>query len=372
MRNSDELAKRILESIGKEGQITRKYYQRRLPSDPSKDYYFIQRLTGNTQPVLIEYGFIDNANDLKKLQNNIIKYGEAVVRAVASYTNTPYKAPTSLETNVYTVQKGDTLYSIANKFNITVPEIKASNNLTSNLLTLGQELIIPSVQQSPQPNEYVIYTVQKGDTLYNIAKEYNVTVNDLINYNQLSTLSLSIGQKLLIPSKENNSTQKITDFYTVQNGDSLYSIAKKFNTSVDEIIRVNNLTSTILQLGQKLVIPNYTNIDENISDFISDTDNPDNTTMYTVSSGDSLYSIAKKYNISVDAIKDLNGLTSNLLSVGQQLILPVVSDNKTYYVQAGDSLYSIARKYETTVDEIKKLNSLENNSLSIGQVLLIP
>ena len=120
----------------------------------------------------------------------------------------------------------------------------------------------------------------------------------------------------------------------------------------------------MLKVGQSLIVPNYTKIEESIEQ--------DNSTTYTVQPGDSLYSIAKKYNIAVDSIKELNGLTSNYLSVGQQLILPVMSDNKTYYVQAGDSLYSIARKYDTTVDSIKSLNSLDNDSLSIGQVLLIP
>lgn len=343
-----------------------------MPSDPSKDYYFIQRLTGNTQPVLIEYGFIDNANDLKKLQDNIIKYGEAVVRAVASYTNTPYASPISIDSNVYVVQRGDTLYSIANKFNTTVSELKAANNLSSNLLNLGQQLVIPTVPASPQPNEYLTYSVKNGDSLYKIAKEYNTSVNDLINYNQLPTTSLKIGQTLLIPISNNNQTQTISNYYTVQKGDSLYSIAKKLNTNVDEIIRANNLTSTVLQLGQQLVIPNYTNIDKNISDFVEDTISPNNTTTYTIQSGDSLYSIAKKYNVDVNSIKELNGLTSNLLSVGQNILIPVATDNKTYYVQAGDSLYSIARKYGTTADEIKKLNSLDSNLLNIGQVLLIP
>ena len=369
LRNSDELAKRILDSIGQEGQKQRKYYQRRLPSDPSKDYYFIQRLTGNTQPVLIEYGFIDNANDLKKLQNNLIKYGEAVVRAVASYTNTPYKTPASVESNVYVVQRGDTLYSIANKFNTTVSELKTANSLTSNLLNLGQQLIIPKEPEMPKPNEYLTYTVKKGDNLYSIANEYNTTVNDLINYNQLSSSSLSVGQTLLIPLSTEKNTQDSSDNYIVQKGDSLYSIAKKFNTNVDEIIKSNNLTSTLLQEGQQLIIPNYSKPSNNVEDMIGDTNNM---TTYIVQSGDSLYSIAKKYNVTVSEIKELNGITSNLLSIGQKLLLPVESNNKTYYVQAGDSLYSIARKYGTTANEIKNLNNLSTDFLSIGQVLLIP
>ena len=66
------MAREVLENIGAVGQKTRKYYQRRLPEDPSKDYYFIHRLTGKTEPLLVEYGFIDNRNDLNKLQNNLL------------------------------------------------------------------------------------------------------------------------------------------------------------------------------------------------------------------------------------------------------------------------------------------------------------
>ena len=67
-------------------------------------------MTGRTQPLLIEYGFIDNANDLRKLQSNLLTYGEAVVRAIAEYTNTPYTSPEGVESNVYVVQRGDTLF----------------------------------------------------------------------------------------------------------------------------------------------------------------------------------------------------------------------------------------------------------------------
>ncbi|MDD6878997.1 MAG: LysM peptidoglycan-binding domain-containing protein, partial [bacterium] len=369
LRNNDTLAKLILESIGEEGQKIRKYYQKRLPSDPSKDYYFIQRLTGNTQSLLLEYGFIDNSNDLKKLQNNLLKYGEAVVRAIAEYTNTPYVAPNGLETNIYVVQRGDTLYSIANKFNTTVNELKAANNLTSNLLNIGEKIIIPAKIVEINPDDYSKYTVEKGDSLYSIAKKYNTTVDELLKINQLSSTNLSIGQQLFVPKIESDSSITIEDYYTVKSGDSLYSIAKKFNTTVDDIIKANNLTSTILQIGEKLIIPGYTKIEE-----IEPIEPSTSSDIYIVQSGDSLYSIAKKYNTTVNELKSLNNLSSNLLMIGQELKVPTLSNdyNVTYYVQSGDSLYSIARKYNTTVNEIKKLNNLDNELLSIGQALLIP
>ena len=124
LRNKDTLAKRILENIGATGQTTRKYYQRRLPSDTSKDYYFIHRNTGNLEPLIVEYGFIDNTKDVEFLKENYEELAEAVISAVANYIGVPYTPPEGLITNTYVVQKGDTLYSIANKLGTTVSELK--------------------------------------------------------------------------------------------------------------------------------------------------------------------------------------------------------------------------------------------------------
>ena len=93
----------------------------------------------------------------------------------------------------YTVQKGDNLYNIARKYNTTVNELKKLNNLTSDVLQIGQKLQVPVV------NVGNTYFVQKGDTLYSISRKFNTTVTDLININDLKTTNLSIGQKLLIP-----------------------------------------------------------------------------------------------------------------------------------------------------------------------------
>ena len=101
--------------------------------------------------------------------------------------------------------------------------------------------------------------------------------------------------------------------------------------------------------------------------------NEDNT-YYIVKKGDTLYDIARRYNVTVDELKRLNNLTSSNLSIGQRLMIKVVStsDDDTYYtVKKGDTLYSIARKYNTTVNDIKKINNLTNNNLSIGQRLVI-
>ena len=94
---------------------------------------------------------------------------------------------------------------------------------------------------------------------------------------------------------------------------------------------------------------------------------------YVVKSGDSLYSIALKNNTTVSELKSLNNLTSNIISIGQVLKLPSsVNDTVTYIVKSGDTLYSIARRYGVTVDDIMRANNMSNNLLSLNQVLIIP
>jgi LysM repeat protein len=305
LRNRDTLARRILENIGAAGQETRKYYQRRLPSDTSKDYYFIHRNTGNLEPLIVEYGFIDNTKDVEFLKENYKELAEAVISAVANYIGVPYKAPNGLITNTYVVQKGDTLYSIANKLGTTVSELKKENNLTSNTLQIGEVLRIPTKEIYEE--EENIYIVKKGDSLYSIANKYNTTVDELKRINNLTSNILSIGQVLKLPSDNASNVEKEenTISYTVQKGDSLYSIARKYNTTIDRIKDLNNLTTNLLSIGQVLLIPTDTNLE----------------TTYTVQKGDSLYSIAKKYNTTVNRLKQLNNLTSNLLSIGQILIV---------------------------------------------------
>ena len=356
LRNKDTLAKNILNNIGTTGQTTRKYYQRRLPSDTSKDYYFIHRNTGNLEPLIVEYGFIDSAKDVEFLKENYKELAEAVISAVANYIGVPYTPPEGLITNTYIVQKGDSLYSIANKLGTTVSELKKENNLTTNTLQIGEVLRIPT--KEIYEGEKNVYIVQKGDTLYSVAMANNTTVDELKKANNLTSNILSTGQLLKIPS-----ALLPESTYIVKKGDSLYSVANKYNTTIDELKRINNLTSNILSIGQVLKLP---------SDKVSDIEKEENTISYTVQKGDSLYSIARKYSTTIDKIKDLNNLTTNLLSIGQVLLIPTNTNlETTYTVQKGDSLYSIAKKYNTTVDKLKQLNNLTSNLLSIGQILIV-
>ena len=299
LKNRPDFANLILDNIGKRGQLKRKTYQRRLPEDPNQDYYYILRETATKEPVLIEYGFIDNTKDANKLKNNILSYAEGVVESIADYLGYPYNENAIL--NEYIVQKGDTLYSISKRFNISIEELKRINNLISNNLSIGQVLVLNKEDYPLNPN----YVVQKGDTLFSIAQKNNVSIEDIIEINQLKSNILSIGQELYIPKedpKENINTNEY-DIYTVQKGDSLWLISQKFNTTVPNIIDINNLTDLTIQINQKLLVPKQEKIENT----------------YIVKPGDTLWSISKKYNIPVDKLKEKNTLSSNLLSIGQEL-----------------------------------------------------
>lgn len=219
----------------------------------------------------------------------------------------------------YTVKRGDTLYGISNQFGVSAIDIYNLNNLKSTNIQIGQVLKIPTAQGS-NPGGLFTYTVKKGDSLYNIAKRYNTTVNEIIKLNNLKTTLLSIGQQLSIPETgESVSTLPSYINYTVQKGDSLYSIAKKYNTTVDNIMKDNNLNSTSLSIGQNLKIrTDNTNVVVEEC-FGEEYTPPDETTTYKVVKGDSLWKIAQKFNTSVDNIKKKNNLTSNSLSIGQIL-----------------------------------------------------
>ena len=224
------------------------------------------------------------------------------------------------------------------------------------------------------------YIVQSGDTLYGIAKKFNTSVRRIQEDNNLKDTTLIPGEKIKIyEMSDNNPTECVT--YTVKKGDNLYSIARKYDTTIEEIKRYNNLTNNNLSINQKITIPCY-------NEKININTKP-NYISYLVKKGDTLYSIAKKYGTNVEQIKKDNNLSNNNLEIGTNIL--ILDNNKIesfeecygedymsntdyniYIVKKGDSLYSIAKKFNVSVSEIKNLNMLSNDNLSIGEELKIP
>ena len=238
LRNDSTLANNILSKLASVGQNVRGAYQRRSMVDKNKDYYFMQRNTAPLESITIEYGFLDSSkDDVNQLKDYWQVYAEAAVEGILNYIN-----KNDIEEGIYIVKKGDSLYSIANKYNTTVSELKKINGLVSDTLSIGQRLKIPVVDSSSN-----YYIVKVGDTLYSISKKYNMSVEELKSINNLNSDNLYVGQKLLL-------TLEDSDYYVVKLGDTLYSIAKRYNTTIKDIMDKNNLDNTTISIGQKLKI----------------------------------------------------------------------------------------------------------------------
>ena len=227
LNNNDNLASRLNNNFEDNKFVVDKYYQRRDSNNTKLDYDSIIRNFPNNESIIIKYSN-NNIDDLVNITVNTLK----------SYLG--------LSDDYYIVQSGDSLYSIARKYNTTVDVLKRLNNLTSDALSIGQKIVVKSIP-SVDTNTYV---VKNGDTLYSIARKYNVTVSELKRENSLTNNILSIGQKLKIPSENNIN-------YIVKKGDTLYSIAKRYNTNVKDIMNLNKLSSSNLYINQVLIIPNY-------------------------------------------------------------------------------------------------------------------
>lgn len=287
LRNNNTLANNILENLGKAGQIKRTTYQRRSERNPEKDYYFIHRETGVTEPLIVEYGFINNTNDLKRIQDNYQKYVDAVIDAIIETKNIPVN-----NQETYVVKAGDSLWKIAQKYQTTVEALKQKNNLVSDVIVPNQVL------QIPKGDVNTMYVVKPGDSLWKIAQNYGIDVNELASFNNITGDFLAVGQILMIPSR-NDMNQLV---YVVRPGDTLWSISQKYGVSVEAIKNINELMDNIIFVDQVLKIPKN-----------------NSNTIYTVTYGDTLWGIAQKYGITVERLKKINNLNSNIIYIGQTL-----------------------------------------------------
>ncbi|QOR66034.1 LysM peptidoglycan-binding domain-containing protein [Cytobacillus suaedae] len=213
-----------------------------------------------------------NGNVQSYLEKNVPTFKQGIVKVVSGTivvatimlggpilgdnSQTTVKAA-SLD-HTYTVQKGDTLSAIGQKFKMTVHELKQLNNLTGDMIYVGQTLKVSS--SSTTSVQESSYTVKSGDSLSVIANLYNMTVNELKQLNNLTSDTIYIGQNLKVRGSTvpNQPTTTTTQNYVVQAGDSLSVIAKRYNMTVLNLKQLNNLTSDTIYIGQSLKV-NSTN-----------------------------------------------------------------------------------------------------------------
>ena len=202
---------------------------------------------------------------------------------------------------------------------ITLVDLKSEKEDVENTTITKVE----KIADSPS-SEYHI--VKEGESLYDLSKLYKVSMTQLKQANNLETTLINEGQKLRVKNFENllsadaqidenspteiEADDKVISFHTVKKDETLFSLAKRYQLSLDELKRLNNLNSNLIKVGQKLRVSTTESKDE-----------PKETSVWVVADGDTLYSIAKKTGTSVEALKTLNGLSSNLLKIGQKLQL---------------------------------------------------
>lgn len=162
-------------------------------------------------------------------------------------------------TRAYTIKPGDTLYQLARRFNTTVPAIISANPfINPYFLAIGQQICIPRQPIYPACPEGNYYTIRPGDTLYQIAQFYRVSLDDLIEANPgIDPRRLSIGQIICIPlAVPPVRCPSGTRSYIIQKGDTFASLANRFQTTVDAIRRANpNVNPYGLLIGQEICIP---------------------------------------------------------------------------------------------------------------------
>lgn len=344
------------------------------------------------------------------------------------------------------VRRGDSLGEISNRYGVTMSELKKWNHLRSNKAPMGRRLkiytqeAVASNQKLTKPDtifgketalaskatktfkeEKVVsykdvvryHKVRRGDNLGEISDKYGVSVAQMKKWNKLRSNNVMVGANLKIVKNErvvttvrkeiksdknvvevavalNEANEKPSDFYEVQRGDNLFSIAKKFNVSLEDLKKWNNLNDLNVEQGSKLALVN--NGAEPAKETSLKTEVK--ITEHTVDRGETLGSIARKYDVSMSDIKDWNKIEDNNVQLGAKLIVGkryvVSSENKgmptkketiaannrdqvkLYHVKKGDSLFSIAKKYPgVSISDLKKWNGIKSESLKAGMKLKI-
>jgi len=339
----------------------------RLPMDK------IAVFTSNEDKI---YAYAQHETDLRERPFQVLKAIAAT--DTLNYTQQRITLP---KTSYYKVKRGDNLSGIANRYGITLAELKKWNNLKSNAVASGKTLKIIT-------NESVVRTVKKEPKINNALLEIK-SDNQQIAVSDVKTSKEANSKKII---KTDTLSSNIATFYVIQKGDNLSSIAKKNNVSVEEIKEWNHLSGTSIQLGSSLQVAKNEAV---ANELLASTPKMENVE-YIVKKGDNLGTISKKFGSSLDDLKQWNNLQDHTITAGRSLIVAKSevktiddstaetfkkkdnlasaskSNSTNYYVKKGDSLYSIAKKYPgVSISDIKKWNDLGAEDLKPGMKLKI-
>lgn len=328
---------------------------------------------------------------------------DAAPRAEAP-TPAPTAAPAPNATHV--VAPGENLWTLARRYDTTVAALMSANGLTSDALRPGTTLRVPtaSAAATPAAAATATHVVEPGDSLWSLARRYDTTVASLMAVNALSDDALRPGLELTVPSAAaapaptpataatpaaapaaaSAATAPTpapsptpTTTVTVRTGDSLYEIALARGVSVDDLIAWNDLDGTLIKPGQVLALQQPANAPAAAPLVVH------------VASGDSLWTLARRHGTTVEALAASNGISANgTLRVGQALTVPgqYAAVHATsgaagadvggaaaaeIRVVPGDNLWKIARQHNTTVASLMALNGLPHDRLVVGQTLRV-
>ena len=288
------------------------------------------------------------------------------------------------------VRRGETLGSIARRYGISVSQLKRWNGLRSNTAKVGTTLKVsnPAKQSksttttttttSNEKQKY--YTVKRGDSLSSIAERFGVTVAQLREWNGIEADNINAGVRIAVDASASRRVSKPevkTSTYTVKKGDGLGAIAERHGMTLQEIRELNGLKDNNIQVGQKLKVTGKASEERS--------EKPEaKSSTYTVKKGDSLGAIAERFGVTVDQLRDWNGIKGNNIQAGQKLTIGGKSKSsskagrsksakaKTHKVRSGESLGVIAEKYGTTAAAIRRANGIKGDNIRVGQTLKIP
>lgn len=310
-------------------------------------------------------------------------------------------------TGYYTVQSGDTLSGIANRFSTSVNTLAHLNDIQNvNRIYVGQHLLVRQASSntttttSPVTNNTQAsgtYTVQSGDTLSGIASRFGTSYETLAHLNNISNPNLiHVGQTLRLSngssstttnsaSHATNSTSSAAGSYTVHSGDTLSAIAARYGMSWETLARLNNISNpNMIMVGQVLRLSAGTTSHVTANNTNRQTTTSSNGGQYVVKSGDTLSAIAARYGMSYETLARLNNISNpNVISVGQRLNVngssarsyrttSHASYGNAYTVQSGDTLSAIAARYGLSWRSLAAKNGISNpNEIMVGQRIVL-